>query len=298
MDKATKIEKEEIRELAPTNQAPFQIENLISQAITKKVPVETMERLLAMRKQLKDEWAKEQYDRAMAKLQRELPVIEKKSEAGNNNFNYKYAPLEYINEKTKKPIADNGFSYYFDTEEDVNFMTIYCHTTHEAGFTKTSKFRVPIDKSARMNATQQYGSALTYGKRYCFCNAFGIVVGGEDNDAQLIGKAEQPKKPTYQPASRPPAIVRISLDQIKEVENLMKDKGKTLEDVNGWVIKAFPKSGYKHFKQLEKGQADFLIKALKKMPDLQPEPDVAEPTVDPDEAEKGIQKMHEEEAKK
>ena len=54
-------------------------EYLISQAIEKGASVETMEKLLAMRTQLKQEWAKEQYYIAMAKLQAEMPIIENKS---------------------------------------------------------------------------------------------------------------------------------------------------------------------------------------------------------------------------
>ena len=52
-------------------------EVLIGQAIQKNVPVETMERLLAMRRELKAEWAKEQYDRAMAQFQADCPTIVK-----------------------------------------------------------------------------------------------------------------------------------------------------------------------------------------------------------------------------
>ena len=46
-------------------QYEFSAEELISQAIDKGVSVETMEKLLAMRKELKNEWAKEQFDKAM-----------------------------------------------------------------------------------------------------------------------------------------------------------------------------------------------------------------------------------------
>ena len=44
----------------------FSAETLIAQAIDKAVPVETMEKLLAMRRELKAEWAKEQFDAAIA----------------------------------------------------------------------------------------------------------------------------------------------------------------------------------------------------------------------------------------
>jgi len=60
-------------------------ETLLAQGIEKGISVEAMERLLAMRRELKAEWAKEQYDSAMAGFQSECPVIEKLKEAKDNN---------------------------------------------------------------------------------------------------------------------------------------------------------------------------------------------------------------------
>ena len=54
-----------------------QIDSLIAQAIDKNVSVETLERLLIMRKELKAEYAKEQYDKDMASFQAECPIIMK-----------------------------------------------------------------------------------------------------------------------------------------------------------------------------------------------------------------------------
>ena len=79
-------------------------EYLISQAIEKGASVETMEKLLAMRTQLKQEWAKEQYYIAMAQLQAEMPIIEKTKAGGKTNTGvvaYYYAPLESIVAQTK-----------------------------------------------------------------------------------------------------------------------------------------------------------------------------------------------------
>lgn len=238
---------ETTKELTPIQEnKPMEAEALIAQAITKKVPVETMEKLLAMRKELKEEWAKEQYDRAMSTLQSDLPVIEKKVRAGSASFNYNYAPLEYIVEKTKKIISTNGFSYYFDTEEADNFMTIFCHVTHSAGFTKTSKFKLPIDKGARMNMTQQYGSSLTYGKRYCFCNAFGIVVGGEDNDANSQTIKSTPEQ-------------RLDYGKQKTIFAILASSGKTKIELDKYILGRFKKDS---ITKLSSKEADAVIKKL------------------------------------
>ena len=52
-------------------------ELLIKQAIDKNVPIETMERLLVMRRELKTEWAKEEFIKALAQFQKKCPVIKK-----------------------------------------------------------------------------------------------------------------------------------------------------------------------------------------------------------------------------
>ena len=53
------------------------IESLIAKAIDKNVSVETMERLLIMRRELKAEWAQTEFDKAMAAFQSECPIIKK-----------------------------------------------------------------------------------------------------------------------------------------------------------------------------------------------------------------------------
>ena len=79
-------------------------EALIAKAIDKKVPVETMERLLMMRRELKAEWAKAEFDKALAAFQAECPIIKKtksvKTDTGD--IAYQYAPLESIVEQVKE----------------------------------------------------------------------------------------------------------------------------------------------------------------------------------------------------
>jgi len=165
----------------------FNIENLINQAVVANVPVESLERLLAMRKDLKVEWAKEQFDKSLAAFQGECPVVEKKKKVdftGNSGTRtkYNYAPLEDIVEQVKPFLTKHGFSYMFDTETNGK-MKVICKVKHIAGHSEVATFDMEIDTSAKMNVSQKYGSALTYAKRYAFCAAFAINVKDEDSDA-------------------------------------------------------------------------------------------------------------------
>lgn len=166
------------------------VENLIGQAIKQGASVETLERILAMRKELKAEWAEEQYNLAMAKFQSNCPTIKKKKAGAKTKAGeiaYYYAPLEMIVEQVKKFIAENGFSYRIETEDTEKGVKVTCIVKHESGHSERSMVAVPLGGGTSvMSAPQVKASAITYAKRYAFCNAFGIMTGDEDNDAQSV----------------------------------------------------------------------------------------------------------------
>lgn len=189
----------------PATPAPMQsqsVEQLISQAISQNVPVETMERLLAMRRELKAEWAKEQYVISMANLQATLPIVKKtklvKTKDGSDA--YRYAPLDSIILQTKALIQKHGFSY--STEVDTTkpgIVKATCVITHIAGHKERYEMEVPLGgKTAIMSDTQVTASASTFAKRYAFCNGFGIMTSDEDAD----GRDTTPKGETISEEQR------------------------------------------------------------------------------------------------
>lgn len=162
-------------------------EALISQAIQKGVDVGTMERLLSMRATIKAEQAREAFNAAMAAFQGSQPSIVKdkiiKDKYGKER--YRYAPLDVIVRQVKDNLQENGLSYTTDTVVDEGWVTAVCKVTHTLGHSETSQFKVPIDKDGYMSAPQKFAAALTFAKRYAFCNAFGILTGDEDTDANF-----------------------------------------------------------------------------------------------------------------
>jgi hypothetical protein len=163
-----------------------EVNTFITEAISKGLPVETMQKLFELRKEVKTEQAREEFMRAMANFQRDCPVITKtkgvKSKAGAEI--YKYADLGSIVEQVKKPLADNELSYDFITEDTGTFLNVTCTVTHALGHSKTSSFKIPIGTEAFMTDVQKYGARVTFAKRYAFCNALGILTGDEDTDAK------------------------------------------------------------------------------------------------------------------
>ncbi len=196
--------KKEVKDLVPKKKEPPTIlknptpEMLISQAIDQQVPIEHMEKLMAMRRELKAEQAREAFFRDLAAFQAECPVIKKKKKVNNKDtygkkgevipgtVRYHFAPLDNIVEQVKEYLQKFGFSYTIQTinEKDPDGQRSVCTVHHVEGHSRESEFWAPVDHDAYMSNQQKWASASTYGKRYAFCNAFGILTGDEDNDAQ------------------------------------------------------------------------------------------------------------------
>lgn len=186
------------------------VDGFISEAIQKNLPVETMERLFALREKVNAEAAKAAFVTALANFQSVCPVIEKKKKVMNkdgSSVRYQYAPLDVITQQIKKPLSENGLSYTWKVENEmggvdektkknlVGYITAKAIITHVMGHSEVSEFKVPTDPDAYMTAPQIYASALTFAKRYSLCNALGISTSEEDTDAVDVNKEKDAKSP-------------------------------------------------------------------------------------------------------
>jgi ERF superfamily len=169
------------------------IEAMISAAVDKALPVETIEKLVGLYQKLKAEEAKQAYAEDMAQFQAECPVIHKSAKAEVNtqrgNYEYHYAPLEDIIAQTAPLRAKYGFSYKWEVRYEANpaALIVTCIVTHRKGHSDSSDFRSPIDSAGRMNVIQQSASSLTYGRRYSLTSVFGIATGEQDDDGRAGG---------------------------------------------------------------------------------------------------------------
>ena len=233
------------------------VEGLISQGLRVNASVETMEKLMAMRREIRAERSKEAFDAAMAQFQSECPIITKekvvKDKYGAER--YRYAPLDSIVGQVKNALAKNGFSYYFDEIKDDKYVAAVCTVTHVQGFQKQSTFKVEIGNEEYMTNTQKYGARMTFAKRYAFCNAFGIMTGDEDTDAN--DTEEEKTQPEAKPTGNPGGITKAQLDT---VEDLVQKLGGTIEELEGKIIQTQKKS----ISELSLESGKKLIDALRK----------------------------------
>lgn len=164
---------------------------LLARAIEKGADITTLERLLAMRKELKSEQSKSDFYAAMSAFQSECPVIKKERivKGKDGKERYRYASLDDIVSVVSPLLSKNGLSFTTKAEIKQDFVIAHCIVSHSSGHSETSSFEIPIEKEAFMGDAQKSGSALTYAKRYAFCNAFGIMTGDKDDDAESLGGA-------------------------------------------------------------------------------------------------------------
>lgn len=250
---------------APAGQvAVMEPETLIAKAIESNVPVESLERLLAMRAELKAEQAREAFSLALTEFQAGIPPIPKtktaKVQGRNGSFTYHYADIAAIQRAISPRLKSCGLSVTFDTRQEGDTLNVVCIVHHSQGHSERTSFPVPIDRAARMNDTQKVGSALTYGRRYALCAALGIVTAEDDDDAQTLNQPEpsgysHPTQSEGGPTrSAPPGRQNgapISSAQHKRLEARISELSLDRERVKAWVHRAW---SVEHLTQLNQAQ--------------------------------------------
>ena len=201
---------------------------LLAQAIDKNLPIESMERLLAMRDKMKAEWARDQFFTSLSGFQSECPIIEKthqvrekdKQTKADKGLRYAYAAIEDLVEPVRPLLLKWGLSWTSkpsQTREDVT-ANIYAH--HKDGHEEVTSFTVPIDPDAYMSDPQKAAAALTFATRYAFKSAFGIQTKGEDNDAQPDGEPRRgygKREPFRQPQET--GAVPVAHEEVKPLDD-------------------------------------------------------------------------------
>ncbi len=200
-----------------TRPAPLEISALLEKAVVGQASIETLERLLAMAKDVRAEQAKAAWHEAMAAFQREAPDLTKKREAtvptkSGGRFTYRYASLSDLIAEIRPVMAKFGLSATFrmDCSRD-KVVTATCIVSHEAGHSESCQFSVPVETSnPAINGAQAVGSASTYARRYAYQAALGLAPEDEeDDDGAGPGKGpaerprEQPQRKSEQKSAAP-----------------------------------------------------------------------------------------------
>lgn len=114
-----------------------------------------------------------------------------------SGYNYKYAPLEHFYAATRPALKENNLTViqFFEIQEGPvgQQNCLITLLVHQSGEVIKSTTPIVIDaheaNDSRKNASQTWGKAITYCRRYSYCTILGIIAEGEDDDC----KKEEPK---------------------------------------------------------------------------------------------------------
>lgn len=223
----------------PESQKGSVIEEILRLAIEKQTPLGTLERLMVWAKESEAQKARLSYYRALSKFQAKCPIIDKsRTGGGQGSFTYTYAPLDAVVAQVKDALAECGFSYSISTKQLDGKVTTICRAFHVDGHFEESSFVIDMEKGGKMNDAQKAGSAMSYAKRYAFCNVFGIMTGDVDDDAGGPGDAEKPEG-KREPIKEPSAKKEPEKEKAEEVPEPIVKARKEIHDRFDVIKKAF-----------------------------------------------------------
>lgn len=262
-----------MEEKSLANRTTVDIESLLVKAVENSLPIESLERLLVMRKELRAERARELFSESMVTFQESCPQIPKRRKVmnkGGATVRYKYANMDDIVEVIRKPLGAAGLSYRFETtfETDAkgtHYEITTCIVTHESGHSERSAFKAPVIFSDQMNSIQSFGSSGTYGQRYSLKNALGISC-DEDDDGEGapttydVTETKNPRPPEEKPSAP------IPNDKVLKVEAVKAKSGKGPHAIkltdHGWV-NTFSDTFFELANNAAKAQTGVLVEVAK-----------------------------------
>lgn len=155
---------------------------MLAQAIERGMPVETIDKLMALGERWDATQSRKAFDVAIARAKAEIPVIQKTAKGHNN----KYADLAAIARVVDPIIAKHGLSYRFRTTQ-TDKISVTCVLSHEAGHFEENTLVGKPDTGPGRNEIQAIGSALTYLQRYSLVQALGLAASADDDDGKAAG---------------------------------------------------------------------------------------------------------------
>ena len=208
-------------EQPPTN-GDGEVGGLLRLALEQKVPVEIIERLVALQERILASNARAAFVQAMAKFQSEVGPIPKThaievDRAGVKQVRSRFAPLHVIAEHIREPLARNGLSYSWDSLVDGDKVAIICTVRHVLGHEQTSRFECRTQDAGApgMSGVQIAGSARTYGERYSLVQGLGLTTADEDTDGRAPENGSADKITEKQAADLDVLLEEVGADKAR-----------------------------------------------------------------------------------
>jgi hypothetical protein len=216
------------------------MERAISAGITPQ-SVEVIERLVALQERNQARSAEQEFARAFAELQKEMPriqAIKAVDQKADGTCRYRFAPYEEIMRQARPLLSQHGFSVSFDTEWQEARIMVSCKLLHKGGHFQTNRFAARVGKGPPgTNEAQADMAVKTLAKRGALCDALNIVVehDTDGDDARIEGAA-------------------INSEQASELDYLIReiqpDLQKLLEWANAKSVKEIASSRFEDVRSM------------------------------------------------
>jgi hypothetical protein len=193
---------ENVRQIveAPRSQLPVQTETgaVISMfermARDASVPMDRIERVMDMLREMRREQAEEDFNEAMASTQRELTPVARDS--FNPQTRSKYASYHAIDKAIRPVYTKHGLGVSFDEDQNPpeGFIRVLAFVS-KGRHTKTFHYDSPIVTQGlagktMMTLTHARASAVTYAKRYLVGMIFNLSTGEDDDGNTAVNPAD------------------------------------------------------------------------------------------------------------
>lgn len=224
-----KVQVSKMNEIEPVKtMSPIDISTLLSQVVEKgPEAIKMLDGLLELQEKQQSRIALAEFNRAKAKCQAELPPVKKTREVWNKArtaVTYRYATLDDARKVCLPAICENGFADGWKTENKEKGILITYTVRHDLGHEESTSMFCPMEQSQFMNNIQRSGSTITYGKRYTFCDFWGVVI-DEDDDGRGASKPQtKPNQQPQQETAKTPQIDQGECDRraIAYIDKLVK----------------------------------------------------------------------------
>ena len=156
------------------------------------------------------------------------------------NYSYSYAELDGIIDHVRPIIAKHNLAIIQRIDTQPDCVTLVTELIHESGQMISSTH--PLPKGC---AAQEFGSYLTYARRYSLCAILGIAAESDNDGSAANGARTGGGESSNEATLRDEVIERICEDSVSNValvnwcrnQGLADDKAKTSEDLPVDVIK-------------------------------------------------------------
>lgn len=193
---------------------------MLAQAVEKGMPVETIDKFMALAERWETNQARKAFNEAFANFKAESVTISRNRRVNDGPLKGKsYAELTSFVDAATPALSKHGLSASWDiTRDEKDWIEVTCVIEHALGHSKRVSFGGPPDVGGAKNALQARVSTVTYLERATFKAATGLAEKGDDDD----GKAGA-------------GVEKITQEQADNLRDLLEANGKTIAKFLKWA---------------------------------------------------------------